>query len=527
MMRIRRSLFWLLLLAFVSVPCWWVFHFPFRSELILRVLPDQATVVTRHIAPAERWLELLDSPVVTNVANVLEVDSAHLEEALQDDDLLELLKIIGGRYLVTGFIPAMGHQQQPALVFGAWVGGYSQLLRWGFFDRHLDGVSVIPLARGRRVWQLPCDDIMPGYRLSFVVHEGALIGCFSREPLGVLLVEPRLNRQMPVTALAQPWVGKRQKGTRLDELRAVGSLPEGGEVLLLGSFLDVSPERIDIELEAHTEGGTIRMGSLSLPKTSWGLVDKTQMPALLLGNAVSSLFAMPVAQLSPVIAAYSRDPRPARLLASFYNEIEQRGAAFLFSGGDDYCGRVMGMKIPSVGVAVPLAANADGTAVVRKLVDLFNRDFGLGLISTPDPNDPRISILGSVRSGTWKLIRGDERPALAICDGWLIGMSNVGVLRRILKGRSETPAQWAMRLHSRPALVCGWSDLSSSSELALKALAGYTLASLMSPSGGAVQRYDTNVLKAVIRAIGQLGEFDFAVETHPSTVVLQAQLKLP
>ena len=525
-MRVRRSIFWFLLLAFIVVPCWWVFHFPFRSELILRVLPDEAMLITRHITPADRWLDLLDSPVVTNVAHSLGIASTSLDEEFINDDIRALLEIIGGRYLVTGVIPEMGRQQQPALVFGAWIGAYSQLMRWGLLDRHLDGVTVIPLSKGRRIWQVPCDDIAPGYMLSFAVHEGVLVGCVSREPLAVLYVEPRLSRQVPVTALAQPWVGKVQKNARADELRAVGSLPGGGEALLFGSFREVSPVRIEAELEAHTAGSPIRINSWSLPATCKGLVNKGQMPASLLGNSVSALFALPVVQLGAAVGVFSRDPRPVRLLNSFQKELRQDGGAFLFSGGDDYCGRIMGMKIPSVGVALPLSATADGNSVVRKLVDGLNREFGWGLIATPDANDARIHILSSVRSGAWKLVGGDERPAIAIYDGWLVGISNVGVLRQVLATAADTTSQWANRLDSRPALVCGWSDLSSSSELALKALAGYTLASLMSPGGGG-QRYDSDMLKAVTRAVGQLGELDFGIETRHATMVVHAHLKLP
>jgi len=139
-------------------------------------------------------------------------------------------------------------------------------------------------------------------------------------------------------------------------------------------------------------------------------------------------------------------------------------------------------------------------------------------------------VLDSVRTGSFKLLGDDERPAIALCGGWLIGVSSVDVLRRLLASADalEGPPEWASRLATHDdAIACGWGRLPEASDLLTKALAGYTLVSLLQSGTGASRRYDTVQLKTAIRVLGQLGQCSFGLDSSDSNAVLRVELTLP
>ena len=144
---------------------------------------------------------------------------------------------------------------------------------------------------------------------------------------------------------------------------------------------------------------------------------------------------------------------------------------------------------------------------------------------TPDSQDSRIRVVDSVRSSGLKYLKSDDRLAIALHDGWLIGMSNVAVLRRIL---AETGGDRVLApTRDEPGGVAvGWADLPASSDLFTKALAGYTLLSLMQGGRVPATRYDTAQLKAAIRVLGTLGDVSFWLRPEGDASMLGVALSL-
>lgn len=529
-MKVQRAIFWVLVLLFIIVPCWWVFHFSFRPELVFRVIPHEATVVTRHVAPADRWMDLARSPAVTNIAAVLGADAGGLSDAVNSAAVATTVGFIGDRYVVTGFVPAMGANLDEALVFGSWIGGYSQLLRWGLLDDHLGGFSAHRVHGNQRVWIRPCPDIKPGYTLSLMVHEGVLAGCLSTDPLGVLQLWPQLRRQLPITRLAQDWVGADEDEDDPDAFRAVVNMPVKGQpadVVVRGSLTEISSHalkaRLEIDRASVPDGAD---GWLPFTVVGEHLAGK-EAPATLLSRGPSTLIATPVSRVDALMRVFAVEASRATW-PSLRNIVQLNGDAYLFACGGEFYGRMMRMKVPSVGLAMPLRDAIDHDTAIRGMLDVLNAAHGWGLVATRDPHDPRIRILESVRSGSFrKLLGADERPAIAICDGWLLALSNVAVLRRILGSDGSGDVLWASRLIEQESALYGWADLQDAGDLMIKALAGYTLASLMQPGDADQrQRYDTAQVKTMIKAVGALGEFAFWLQPGELSSLLVLELTL-
>jgi hypothetical protein len=524
-MQIKRALFWVLLAAFIILPCWWVFHFPFYPKLVCRVVPSDATLATRHIAPAERCFVLMKSPAVTNVAAAVGADARRVSMALELPAVQRLVGILGKRYVATAYVPAMAPQMEPAVLFGAWIGGYSQLLRWGLADRYFSGFSVHRLPHACRVWVKPCDDIKAGYSLSLTVHEGVMVGCFSSEPLGVLYILPRLLRQAPASKLVADWVNGPVDVAGPDDLRFVG-FPFSQTFPLCGTLQHVSATDLTMEFAAPHLDRTSPLGRL-LPSPKAGLLSAAGRAPL--GDCPTLLVEAPVSQIAPSLLTWGAGKNIQGVWSSLQSSFRLEGPAAVFASGGDFYGRIMGMRVPAFGIAMPLAAGVEADAAILEILDVLNAAYGLGLVATPDSRDPRIRVIASVRNSALKRLKGDERLAVAIEDDWLIGVSNVGVLRQMM----EPPLSRRARsgecadLCADGSVVTGWANLAESSDLFTKALAGYTLISLLEGGGSApTKRYDTASLKTAIRVLGEFGDFSAHLRPQSSSLLLHAELSL-
>ncbi len=530
-MKVRRAIFLVLVLAFIILPCWWVFHFPFRPELVCRVIPADATLATRHIAPADRWMAFARSPAITNIAVEFGADAAAIEQSLNSAGLSKVVDLLGSRYVVTGLVPSLGVRSEKALVFGAWVGGYSQFLRWGLIDRHLGDFSAHKIMGNRRVWFRPCNELRTGYHISLTVHEGVLVGCFSSEPLGVLYCLPNLQRQLPPTPLVQEWCEDTGTHELLDAFKARVTPPgEAGRasVVIRGGFTDLSSERVSVIAELPPASDLGELGRWMPLDPSGFLSAQPGTPPAILGHRPTIITATPVQQAGRLVTSWN-DTQVTTLWSALQNDIRSDGDVYLFACGGDYYGRMMRMKVPSFGLVAPMVADADGASVVRRMLDSMNAVYGWGVVSTPDTHDPRIYVVDSVRSDSFKKLLGaNERPAIAVHDGWLIAMSNVDVLRRILSGANagDVQAAWGSGLAEHNASVYGWADLEDSSDLMIKALAGYTLASLMQSGSSSPKRHDTARTKAMIRATGKLNRLVLWGSPGNDRTILRAELTL-
>lgn len=498
----------------IGISGWWVFHFPFRAELVYRVIPENATAGSRHISPALRINRLCDSSVMTNVASVLGADGDYLLDVVDDYWTRKLANIIGSKLVVTAFVPSMKGFGQPEYIFGGWIGGYSQLLRWGVLDRYLTDFSVHRFSGNRRIWVCACPEIGAGYYLSLAVHEGMLVGSLSRDKVGVLYLLQRLNGQKNLTGFAQKL--QESESDKADAFRVSLLSEKGGNSVISGGLSEVSSDQIRAEVEF--DGKLSEDLQKYFPKKA--VIDGQKGSKSLLGDSPSMLVEIPVSSISPII----RDAGIEEL--QIWKKIEKHfkrdSLATIFASGGNYYGHIMRMKVPSLGLRLPLVVGEGGSQTINSIVDELNSEWHWGLIATVDKHDKRIRTINSVHNGAFKVLRRNERPAIAICDGELLCMSNVEVLRKILSEYDDAGASDVLSKHPVTSIY-GASDLEETGDLLLKALAGYTLVSLLQKNGS--HRYDTVKLKQAIRVLGELEQLVVWGNFNESTPKLHIQLR--
>ena len=233
--------------------------------------------------------------------------------------------------------------------------------------------------------------------------------------------------------------------------------------------------------------------------------------------------AVSVSTIQSIISLFPVKGRDLRLWNKLQGLVRKDDKGFLFACGDEYYGRIMHMKVPSVGFMVPLKSATEGDAAIDSIIDELNAEKGWGVIATQDSRNHDIRIVNSVRNGAFKKLNAGERPALAVLDGWLIGLSNVDVLRRILSEQDDSGSDWGRLYAGHESAIFVWSDLAETSDLFMKALAGYTLVSLIQGNRSS-KRYDTVELKAAVKVLGQLGQFAVWVSSSGESPVLNAEL---
>ena len=230
---------------------------------------------------------------------------------------------------------------------------------------------------------------------------------------------------------------------------------------------------------------------------------------------------MPVSAIEPIAELFESDK------INPWNELDhlfrKDVPAYMFACGDKYYGHIMRMKVPALGVMLPLADGIEGDVVVRTIIDKLNATWKWGLIATHDSRDKRIRVINSVRSGGYKFVQSNERPAIAICDGWMVVLSNVDVLRRILRDSESATNDWYSLPATEGVVMYGWSDLEETSDMLKNALYGYTLVSMLQKKG-IKKRRDTSELKMAISILGKLGELTVWLSRGDTNPKLCAEL---
>jgi hypothetical protein len=275
----------------------------------------------------------------------------------------------------------------------------------------------------------------------------------------------------------------------------------GSAALWAGAFDVQADGRLTgrVVLDA-TQGSPPWFAGLADGQPLTGLRALCPLPADLPAAIVALTLVRGLSAGEKLLAAGSREQLLLDVLAGMAT---RDGGACAWVSGGDYSGRLMGLKVPSAGFALQVTAETRVDTAATRLADTFNSLYGTGLIAVPDRIHTGIRILQPVqKSGGLAFLGADERPALALIDGWLIGMSNVELLRRVVG--AETPAVFAVAPGLEQVWLHGHARFPSLGELTGNALAGYALVRLLQT--GKAERLDTPVVKRVLAGMEELGE---------------------
>ncbi len=497
----RHLVLGLLALAFAVGTVLWIFTFPFHPSLVLRVVPPGATAVSWHLEPTTHMEALLRSAPAGVLLAAGEVAAADVLADLEAPGVKALVQRLAGTAVALAFAPAYGQGDAPALFLGSWVGGVTtHLMRGGWLDRSFEGFTVHRIGRDR-IWTGTFPELPPGMQqVSFGVYEGVLAGCASSDPFAVFPLLLALKRHGPLTALAKPLVACTEGSGHFRARQPDGA---GNTSYWAGAF--------DLEGDGRLTGRVL-------------LEDPQIMPSWLPGSlaeplpvALRALFPMPDDLSAAVVALPMAHAAAAggmllepgsreRVLLDTLSgmAVPDAGACVWVSGGD-YSGRLMRIKVPSGGFALQVDPATRIEAVAARLADTLNSLYGTGLIAVPDRQHADIQVFRPVKdSGGLAFLAADERPALALIDGWLVGMSNVAVLRRVLAADRRVSPDGLMGEDLERVWLYAHTRLPVLGELTGNALAGYALMRLLQT--GKAERLDTPMVKRVLAGMQTLGE---------------------
>ena len=451
----------LMLLILVSaVILGWLFLLPLREKLILRVIPDDALLASRHIKPAQRLDTLVESAIVSNIVDRLGADGDDLRDAIQDSGTRWLVDTIGKKYFVTAYVPAIGVLPERFIMCG-WIGFYSHLLRWGVFDKYLTDFSILKFKDGSKIW-VYTDAGMQGYYISLSVYKGMLIGVISTKPAVVLKTLKRLRRP-ELSALAGRLL--QQNSVYADVLEAGVKLPPvcgAGSIDLSGHISTVSASNLvaDVAVDADKSGSTF-IKQLGLGA---GQVNNYRAMADVAGGVSSLMVGLPVATLDMLLALQGRvDPALKQFLRTYHNE-----QLIVFLGSEKYYGRLMHFKVPAVGVMLSLPKGRQSDGAIAGIVRIVNKLSGWDVVARRSTTNRNVFLLSAHR-GPLKNMLKDERPAFGAGPGWLLLMSNRSALERVLANGD------AVERNSGSVAYC-WSHPFECEQSLRNALAVYTLA---------------------------------------------------
>jgi hypothetical protein len=511
MRRDQRLLIGGLSAAFVTGCLSWILYFPFRPALVLRVVPPEAVLATWHTRPAGRVEALLKTAPVALILAAADIPATKAVEALAAPGVQALVKRLGGTGAALAFAPYFGGRSEPALVLGAWVGGWTtHMMRAGLLDRSFAGYAVHRIGPDR-VWIGLFPELPFGMRyVSFGVYEGVLAGCASSDPFAAVALLAALRRHGALTDLVSPWGDRPGRlsadpGMEPDRFRA--RLPaDGGEpVVCSGDFRLQDDGALGGTLLLEDRGDPSRRPAV-LGWTAGGAEDQDPLKVLLpLPGDVPAVLVATTVKRGMAAAAQLPRVRDRLLLAPLAGLAAPGAACQAWISGGQHSGRVMRMKVPSAGFAFQVPAGMGVETAAARVADAINSVYGVGLIAIPDRQDPRIFSLQPVNDvGLFGFLKTEERPAMAITDGWMMVVTNVEVLRRLLGSVAGRPPRQAAEEGGPERLwLYGSSRLPEAGEAASNALAGYALLRLMQ-TGNAV-RLDSPAVRRVLVAMEGLG----------------------
>jgi hypothetical protein len=183
---------------------------------------------------------------------------------------------------------------------------------------------------------------------------------------------------------------------------------------------------------------------------------------------------------------------------------------------DAYSGRLMGIKIPTLVVAVKVRDGADPRPVLADLIDRVNAGYQWQLVPRyEEVAGIPVAILESGGMNLYATLGRNETPAVALLDGWLVIGSNLrgltGWLTAPLRSAALDPVV-AGAASGRDGLLGLWFDLDAGGSAIRLALSGWSLKRLLEdPRESADEREMIREIKAWIDSLAPLDTLTLSI----------------
>jgi hypothetical protein len=516
----RRLAFWILFVAYLAGTIWWLLHIPHRPADLLRAIPGQANLISFHRGLADRWDETTSHPVSLMIAGALGVEAEDWADLRSAPATRRLIDLLGRDELAIARLPGAGFQRDDIWVISSWLGGRSQLLGW--FDGML-GLSGLE-SQGRvghwPVWTYAVGASSPPVTIALV--EGMLIATSARHPQAVEMILNAYDGNFPSVATRDDLAPWRQR-------------------ILASSF----PDRIWLKTPARSapqhwfaewrmrsgeklDGAVVTDASLPLSPLSanFDLAALAEIwrdaPAASAALGVENL-ARPLRDIDHLAAQLVRDA----LLGSG----AESAALGLFA--DPYNGRIAGIRVPTLMIALQRPGGFEPATILPALLDRWNSRHFLGLVTAAERiGGYDVWRIEGVTDGLYSMLGENEQVALTTNGNWLIISSNFAALEQLIRDSVLPGAAaiqpWAERMNelaARDGLGYVGMDLERGVDAVKLALTAYSLQLLFVEGDGATreQRQFISELKAWLDTLAKMNRLHLLAANEDDLLNIEVQ----
>ena len=485
-------------LLFLGLTLWWSAWFPYAPGRVRAAIPAQAVLVGEHHRLAGDAGALLHNASLRRSYSVLGGDVEALDAFMASGLGRWLTPCLGGRYAVTAYVPYGANGGPPAWMSASWGGVRAQATRWMMELGLISGWTRLPGRSPIACYTL--DGAGAGPVLSAAVYEGVVLLCYSRDPGGVRHMVRRLAygdamSDLPSEVPAAPdrlqwrWGGHEAPRGQLE-----WDLSSTNRIALHASW---APEL-----------------ALPLPRT-WGhrggftgLVPGPVLPPLApaeavqlaageraalaagLGRVSGGVVLAPLGLLEPLLAQTQEEEISQLYVETLKPWLDPNGLAAMGLLREEYSGRLLSIKTPSLVVALSVRPGLDLGAVLPPLLDRWNADLGSALLARPrgDAGGSAFYIIDDARRGIYSSMKAEEKPALWRSGNWLYIASNLKAAQEVSR-RLEQPdgphpqGDWWGSAAAAPDAVHTWVDFSAAGQAVRKLTALYAIVQIAQGAG--------------------------------------------
>jgi len=486
----RRSRLTILVggLLFVGLALWWSAWFPYRPDRVRGAIPFHATLVGEHHHLGDDAHRLLQNASLMESVHVLGGDVEAIDEFMTSRFGRWLTVCLGGRHTITAFTPRSSGGAPAAWMAASWGGVRAQVMRWLMDAGLIDGWDRLPGRSPIACYVLR--DTENGPVLSAAVYEGVVLLAFSRDPHAVRRMVRRLAYGHPASILPAETVPPPDRVQvcwvpGVDDARCAEyswHLPSTNTIELRATW----PTRVPVPVvlpPAHRGEVPYLSPGIALPPidvpegVELSDAERGRLSAGL-GSLSGALVLSPTSALDSLLAQGCMKRVGALYRETVQPRLDPQGVIALGLLRDTYSGRLLGIKTPSLVLAVKTASTLDLATELPPLLDRWNAQLGLSLLARERGGDG-IFIIDEARNGIYSSMKASEKPALWQSDNWLFIASNLAAaseVRRAMEREADPPQdEWWKASAAAPSLVHGWFDFAAAGSAVRKLTAMHAI----------------------------------------------------
>jgi hypothetical protein len=457
---LKRGLFWLLLIVFVSACVIWFFTVPYRPESLYRFMPANTVYMSYHRDLASRWDEVVENPLAQTLMASAGLDTEEVLAWSEDDEVRPWLDKLLAKDFIVLHVPELGPTREPAWVLAGWIGGESIRLRWLMKRGAFPDLLPERQSGGGLYWRVAAEEGAQVH-LSLAVVEGILVGAFSSNPHAVRHVLEHYDGLVPsyVRIHGEPVPPNFELET------------EEGEMLDWGWMRSASAQELPAQhyfgltqLDRAGLAGTVGVlwrGSLPTMPTS-----VIETPSRLFGGHPFILLGAHPEMVYALLPRYL-PPLGQQIFQGLY-ETGMDGMLMATVMGDTFAGTYLNFwAVPALTLAWPVPDEAEAVARVQRLLDDLNAEYRWGLVAGERRvGDRTVYAIESTASTPYALLSSRERVAFGVVDGWFVLSTHYRPLSRLIDrfGRLEALYEaddggWQNGMRQGPISAYGFWDI--------------------------------------------------------------------